>query len=147
MIKNLLHGAAIVVLSLSYPCSARNVEEIKVRLRCVSDASLTQRAETGGERISEIYIEVQKINWNEDSSKPPLWGSVNKVEVTVNGNKQTGSLLMNLRDRAAFSLTNESVAQIYEMDLSGMVFKRTTIALFRVNGSDFNVATGRCQKI
>ena len=129
----------ILVLLLSFIQSspAKEIEEINLKILCAADKLTPINKNSRDINAKEIAVEVKKIDWNKDPSKPPSWGSVSTIKISSDGNVYDAMLLTSKKDYIAFSFVtgndkdrDQNLAYIFELNLNTMEIKETSLLLF-----------------
>ncbi len=149
MLKFLI--TSIFLLSSTQVVFAKEVYDINIKIKCTKDKKKGADKEAFSEEVS---IEIKKIDWNKDASKPPSWGSMSNIKIKSDGNLYEASLLLSTKQRVAFSyvggfeMDGESAsAQIYELDMAAMEMKRTSVSLFNQTNNKITAGVSYCKKL
>ena len=143
----------IILICLAQSIYAKEVYDTVLKVKCFSDAMKVNDITYKDFPTEEISIEIKKIDWNKDSSKPPKWGSMSNIKVRANGNLYDGMLLLSNKDHVAFSLVGgvenerqKPVAYIYELTKTSMEVKKTSVSLFSQTNNRVTSDISYCKK-
>lgn len=117
---------------------AKEVFDTNLKITCSLKNKTTTETSGKNKYEEELEIEVKKIDWNKDASKPPAWGSMSNIKIKLDEKKYEASLLLSTKENIAFSYVNyanesdadSSVAHLYELNLKKLELKKTSISLF-----------------
>lgn len=149
MLKFLI--TSIFLLSSTQVVFAKEVYDTNIKIKCTTDKKKVADKDAFGEEVS---IDIKKIDWNKDASKPPSWGSMSNIKIKTDGNLYEASLLLSTKQRVAFSYVGGSEkdgesasAQIYELDMAAMEMKRTSVSLFNQTNNKITAGVSYCKKL
>lgn len=141
----------IVSLIFTQVVFAKEVYDTNIKIKCTTDKKKLADKDAFGEEVS---IEIKKIDWNKDASKPPSWGSMSNIKIKTDGNSHEASLLLSTKQRVAFSYVggtekegDSASAQIYELDIAAMEMKRTSVSLFNQTNNKITAGVSYCKKL
>jgi hypothetical protein len=151
MIK--LLSTLFILLCLTQVAIAKEVHDTNLKLKCSTDKKRLAGRESKDASVEEISIEIKKIDWNKDVSKPPNVGSMSNIKIQTASNLREASLLLSTKQRVAFSYVDGSekegsptFAQIYELDIETMEIKKTTVSLFNQSNNKIISSVSYCKK-
>ena len=140
-----------VYLNLSFSVYAKEVVDTNLNLSC---EFVNTSKNNSNSRRESIAIDIKKIDFNKDTAKPPKWGSVQNIKITLDGNVNEASLLLSTNERLVFSYVNQTaieskdnLAKLYELDTATLKMKKTSISLFTDSGNSFKNTFFICKKI
>ena len=143
----------LVTVSLTQVVTAKEVYNTNLKLKCAVDKKKFISKDSKETSFEEISIEIKKIDWNKDASKPPNWGSMSNIKIQNNGNLHEASLLLSTKQRVAFSYVDgsekegaQTLAQIYELDIEAMEIKKTSVSLFNQSNNKIISSVSFCKK-
>lgn len=150
MIKMIAVG--LLTIGLSQVAGAKEVYETNLKIKCSGDRGVLGKVLKNLD-YEEISIEIKKIDWNKDASKPPMWGSMQNIKVKKGENSQEASLLLSTKQHIAFSYVENSTkdvgatfAHIYELDVQVMEIKKTSVSLFNQANNNITSSISYCKK-
>ena len=152
MLRNFLF--LFIYLNLSFAVYAKEVFDTNLNLSCefVNNSNASQNNNVS--RRESITIDIKKIDFNKDTTKPPKWGSVQNIKISLDGITNEASLLLSTNERLVFSFVNQTaiegkdnLAQVYELDTVTLKMKKTTISLFTNSGNSIKNTFFICKKI
>jgi hypothetical protein len=142
----------LLAIGLVQVAGAKEVYDTNLKLKCSADKQVLGKEAKGFDH-EEISIEITKIDWNKDASKPPNWGSMQNIKIQKGEKSQEASLLLSTRQRIAFSYVENSTkelgatfAQIYELDMDVMEIKKTSVSLFNQASNKISSSISYCKK-
>lgn len=145
--------AILVAMGLAQAVTAKEVYDTNLKLKCSSDKRRLLGKDSNDVSAEEISVEIKKIDWNKDASKPPSWGSMSNIKIKTNGNLHEASLLLSTKQRVAFSYVGDALkdgdsafAQIYELDIEVMEIKKTSVSLFNQTNNKITSSISYCKK-
>lgn len=146
-------SALIILLGLTQVCSAKEVYDTNLKIKCSSDRKKATGKDAEVAYAEEISIEIKKIDWNKDVSKPPNWGSMSNIKIKTDAKVYEASLLLSTKQRVAFSYVagleregEPAIAQIYEFDVDAMELKKTSVSLFNQASNKITTSVTYCKK-
>lgn len=150
MLKSIAVG--LLVIGLAQVVEAKEVYDTNLKIKCSADKRVLGRDSKDFD-FEEISIEIKKIDWNKDASKPPIWGSMQNIKIKKGENSQEASLLLSTKQHIAFSYVENSTkdvgatfAQIYELDVQTMEIKKTSVSLFNQASNKITSSISYCKK-
>lgn len=142
----------IFILGLSQMAISKEVYDANLKIKCFDKIKNTDK-DAQVSIWEEISIEIKKIDWNKDASKPPSWGSMTNIKIKADGSLSEASLLLSTKKHLAFSYVADSqkegvpaFAKIYELDLAAMEMKKTSVALFNQGNNKSITGVSYCEK-
>lgn len=138
------------VLLLATPCLSKEINEINEKFLCVVESDRNSSKNTP----EEIKVEVRRINFNKDSTKKPVWGSVSDTKVKIGGVTHDATMLFNEKGKVALSYVLQpdeknktAVAKIYEINLAKMRLKKTSLSLFDEGNHSVSSIEMSCSRV
>jgi hypothetical protein len=144
--------AMLLSIGLAQVAAAKEVYDTNLRLKCHTEKKVLGK-DSKDVDFEEVSIEIKKIDWNKDVSKPPNWGSMQNIKIKKGEDSQEASLLLSTKQRIAFSYVESpskeigaTLAQIYELDMDVMEIKKTSVSLFNQASNKIVTSISYCKK-
>ncbi len=93
----------IASLVMTHVAIAKEVYDTNLKIKCSSSIKKPLEKNAKEPLSEEISIDVKRVDWNKDASKPPNWGSISNIKIKSNGNLYEASLMLSAKQRMAFS--------------------------------------------
>jgi hypothetical protein len=126
-----------VLIGLNQATYSAEVYDTNIKVKCSATKNNFAAKKVKDFSSEEIFIEIKKIDWNKDSSKPPLVGSMSNIKIKIDAHLYEASLLLSTKKHLAFSFVSSSkevvdatLAHIYELDMEILELKKTSVSLF-----------------
>jgi hypothetical protein len=140
----------LISIGLAQVVLAKEVHNTNLKVKCFNNKKGLVSKDALAEDIS---IEIKRIDWNKDASKPPSWGSMSNIKIQTSINLYEASLLLSTKQRVAFSYVEgtekegaPTFAQIYELDIEAMEIKKTSVSLFNQSNNKIISSVSYCKK-